>query len=269
MDRWRLYNGVLVPDLPPHIDPAPKKDELRSAIKKSGAYFARWSSGWDGPKGCFWYVIKDRYIALEEFGSKVRYQLRKALGACEVRPVEAGFVAQKGYGVYKAAFGRYKGALVQPVDEERFVAGVMQSVNAEWWGLFHQGRLIGYAQNRIFGDVCNYSVVKLHPDFFHLGPGYALFFEMDRHYLKERGFWYVYDGARSLAHQSGVQEFLIKKLGFRKAYAKLELLYAPEVAAAVAALYPLRRLIGSLPGSAARRLQILLAHEEIRRQMCS
>ena len=43
-----------------------------------------------------------------------------------------------------------------------------------------------------------------------------------KQYLNENNFRYVNDGAKSMSHDTNIQEFLIKKFKFRKAYCQLQ-----------------------------------------------
>jgi hypothetical protein len=89
---------------------------------------------------------------------------------------------------------------------------------------------------------------------------------MNRHYLEERKFRYVSDGARSLSHDTQIHDFLESKFGFRKAYARLHVVYAPWLDASVAAAFPFRNLIKKMPFSPFKKASILLKQEEIRRE---
>lgn len=125
-----------------------------------------------------------------------------------------------------------------------------------------QGRLIAFAQNLIFGKTeVNYSVLKFDPEFLKLYPSYALIHTMNRHYLQEEGFEYVNDGYRSILHDTNVQEFLIEKFGFEKAYTNLHLHYRQALRILMLASYPFRRSLSCLD----RRLQAMYRLEECRR----
>jgi len=45
--RWKIYQGVLIPDKPPHINVKISLKEARYLLKISGAYFIRWANNWD------------------------------------------------------------------------------------------------------------------------------------------------------------------------------------------------------------------------------
>lgn len=89
---------------------------------------------------------------------------------------------------------------------------------------------------------------------------------MNRYYLEDRGCQYLSDGARSLSHTTQIHDFLESKFGFRKAYARLHVVYTPWLGIVVATFYPLRKLICKVPYGPFKKASILLRQEEIRRQ---
>ena len=66
---------------------------------------------------------------------------------------------------------------------------------------------------------------------------------MNRHYLEERKVKYVNDGARTITNHSNIQNFLIEKFNFRKAYCRLEIKYKWWLDFAIECLYPFRKII--------------------------
>ena len=125
--------------------------------------------------------------------------------------------------------------------------------------------MIGYSQNRISEDYCDYSTIKFHPNYLNLYPSYALFFTMNQYYLNERKFKYVNDGARSISHDTNIQSFLIDKFKFRKAFCKLNISYHPMIRYIVLVLYPFYSIIRLLRFGPFVKLYILLFQEKIRR----
>jgi hypothetical protein len=56
---------------------------------------------------------------------------------------------------------------------------------------------------------------------------YALLYTMNEYYLAQEGFQYVNTGFRSIYHDTGHQEFLMKKFGFEMARTRLHLHFRP------------------------------------------
>ena len=261
---WKYYQSTLIPVTRPHIEINLNKIESKELLKISGAYFLRWTNEWDRKGGEFWYVIKDEKEDLSDYKSKVRNQIKKGLKNCRVEMVDNRVIAENGYEVYSSAFSRYK-TVSKHISEEYFKKSILNSKDLDFWGVYYKNKLIAYAQNQIYNNVCNYSTIKFHPDFFKFYPSYALIYEMNRYYLNEMNFLYVSDGARSIAHQTNIQNFLIQKFRFRKAYCKLNIYYRKDLEVVVKMLYPIRKILIKIDNKLFQKLNILLKQEEIRR----
>ena len=119
--------------------------------------------------------------------------------------------------------------------------------------------MVAYSINIIEGEVVSYSSVKFDPCYVREYSGYALFYKMSDYYLADKKFTYINDGARCISHDTNIQEHLIKKHGFRKAYCHLHVLYHPIVILGVLILFPFRSLFGG------GKVKSVLIQEGIRR----
>lgn len=266
--KWKNYQNVLMPDAPPHIEIDISEDKIKELIKKENVYFARWISKWDIEKSCFWYVIKDKKEDINDYKSKIRNQIRKGLKNCKAELIDKNIVADQGYEVYMSAFKRYK-TFLKPLTKKEFIESVLKSNdNIDYWGVFYNNKLIAYSQNIMQYNVCNYSVTKFHPGYLKYRPSEALFFMMNQYYLNKKNVLYVSDGARSLSHQTNIQDFLIQKFKFRKAYCKLNIVYRKDIELLVNILFPFRKFIYKSENKIFQKLSVLLKHEEIRRGIC-
>lgn len=72
-------------------------------------------------------------------------------------------------------------------------------------------------------------------------PYFGLLYEMNHYYLVECKCDYVSDGWRSITNHSGIQPFLEKNFGFRKAYVRMKLHYSMLFGLAVRILFPIRK----------------------------
>ena len=88
---------------------------------------------------------------------------------------------------------------------------------------------------------------------------------MNQHYLNERNFRYVNDGARSISHKTNIQSYLIQKFKFRKAYCKLNIVYSKRIEVLINIIYPMRSLIRYLRIGPFIKINILVEQERIRR----
>lgn len=264
--RWYPYQGILLPKTPPHQEIVLSKKEQGELLQKSQTYLLRWISDWDGAKSEFWYVIKDRFDGLDELSSNTRSKVRRGLKNCSVLKVLPEDIAQDGYEIYVSAMNNYKTNL-NIVSEKEFRNNKVNSENYDIWAVYEKdtGKMIAYSSNRIQENSCNYTEIKFHPKYLKLYPSYALFYEMNRYYLEEKNFLYVNDGARSIAHETNIQSFLIDKFKFRKAYCRLNIAYRKDIAIIVKVLYPFKTVISKLDFSIANKIVVLLKQEEIRR----
>jgi len=264
--KWYFYQGMFLPKNPPHQKIVLSKNEQSELLKKSKAYLLRWTSDWDGVKSEFWYVIKDCFGGLDELSSNTRSKVRRGLKNCRVLKVLPEDIAQNGYEVYVSAMNNYKTNL-NIISEKEFRKNKGNSDNYDTWAVYEKdtGKMIAYSSNIIQENSCNYTEIKFHPKYLKLYPSYALFYEMNRYYLEEKNFLYVNDGARSIAHETNIQSFLIDKFKFRKAYCRLNISYRWDVKLAIKLLYPLKAIIDKIDYPVINKIAVMLKQEKIRR----
>jgi hypothetical protein len=265
--EWRMYNNVLMPYVPPHVPVNPGESEISELLKRSGAYMLRWISDWGSQESEFWYIIKDTFGGMDELTCKVRNNVRRGFKKCEVMQLDAAFLAENAYGVYVRAFERYK---KNPLPEKEFkneLYKLGKEPGREFWGVFakQERKLIAYTQCRIHGNVCHYLATRYDPRFFNLLPSYAKIYAMNEYYLKENKLLYISNGARPIEHQTNVQEFLINNFNFRKVYCRLNLAYDFKFKIAVNLLYPFRKIFEKSSHNIARKIEVFLLQEAIRR----
>jgi hypothetical protein len=262
--EWYYYQGALLPRVPPHYEVNLTSKEQKELLKKSKALFLRYTNEWDRDGGEFWYVIKDKKEGLDSYKSKIRNQIKKGLNNCIVKKVDKEIIADSGYEVYKEAFNGYN-TFHKPIPEDRFKKSILSS-NDEFWAVYDkEDILIAYGNNFIEESVCQYNSMKFNPNYLKLYPSYALIYEMNSYYLNEMNILYVNDGARSIAHNTNIQDFLIQKFNFRRAYCRLNVVYRKDIDILIKLLYPLRKLIYIFNNNIFDKISILLKQEEIRR----
>lgn len=263
---WHSYQGALLPKTPPHEDIYLTKEEQIELLKLSRAYFLRYNSHWDcEEKSEFWYIIKDEEENLEQYSSNNRTQIRKGLKNCIVKKVTAQEIAENGYSAYIEAFKNYKTDL-QPSSKKQFYNNHIDCKN-DFFAVYEkdENKMIAYSQNIIQDNMVNYSTIKFHPDYLKLYPSYALFYIMNQYYINEKKYLYVSDGARSISHDTNIQDFLIQKFHFRKAYCRLNIVYRDDVGLLVNALYPFKTFFAMFDNKYFKKILVLLKHEEIRK----
>ena len=264
MKTWRKYNGALIPSTPPHF----KVDDssLEKKILEENVFFARWTTDFDCKKETeFWYVICDEKLEISDYSKNTRNQIRRGLRNCEVKLINKEIVLKEGFESYNAAFLKYNTHLSAKSEKEFHQEIKVLGIDWEFWGIYNNGNMIGYCQNKISDSTCDYSTIKFHPDYLNLYPSYALFYTMNHYYLNIKGFKYVNDGARSISHETNVQSFLIQKFKFRKAYCKLNIIYSQKIKLLLSIIYPLKFLFALLKFGPFVKINILINQEKIRR----
>ena len=262
MKDWRKYNGALIPSLPPHVEV--EMTGIMKNIHSEEAYFARWTTDFDCKKETeFWYVICDETLEIEDYSKNTRSKIRRGLKNCEVKLINKEIVLKEGFESYNAAFLRYNTYLSAKSEKDFHQEINVLGLDWEFWGIYNNGNMIGYCQNKISDSTCDYSTIKFHPDYLNLYPSYGLFYSMNYYYLNKKGIKYVNDGARSISHETNIQSFLIQKFKFRKAYCKLTIIYSPKIKFALTIIYPFKSLICLLKFGPFIKINILINQEKI------
>jgi len=262
MTVWRKYNGAILPEFPPHL--IVETEHLDREIKENRVFLARWISDFDcGEKTRFWHVICDCKIGLSDYSRNTRSKINRGLRHSEVRIIDVNTIIHFGYDVYISAFNTYKTYLKAKTKEE-FIQQIKKTQSDwEFWGVFFEGVLIAYSKNKIVDSYCEYASLKFHPDYLKYYSSYALVYSMNNYYLNEREFKYVDNGARSISHDTNIQDFLIQKFKFRKAYCQLHVLYNKYIRIIISILYPFRFLLKFIKIGPFRQINIVLYQEEI------
>ena len=109
----------------------------------------------------------------------------------------------------------------------------------------NKNELVAFAINHIEDNCCNYQTLKAYPEALKNYVYYAPIYKMNKYYLQNKKLSYVYDGARSITEHSNIQQFLIQKFNFRKAYCSIKITYCWWLKIAVKIIYPFRTLVNN------------------------
>lgn len=264
--RWYYYQGALLPRVPPHHEIYLTLSEEQELIKKSKALFLRYTNEWNRGDSNFWYVIKDDFGGMEELSANTRNKIRRGQKRNDVKQVDAEYIAQYGYEVYKCAFEKYD-TFINPISFKDFQSHMLTKEGYEYWAVIDKQtrKLVAYSENFLEDNMCHYNTIKFHPDYLKNYTSYVLFYEMNQYYLHNKKMRYVNDGARSISHNTDVQDFLIHKFKFKKVYVKLNIVYRYDIGYAVKLLYPLKGIIRKINHPLANKISVILAQESIRR----
>lgn len=265
---WRLHHGVLIPLGMPHALPLITAQEIRQTLIQHRAFLVRWEESFDQQgQGEWWHIIKDAPETLETLSSNTRSKVRRGLKKTISKPTSREVILNEGYEVYRSAFDRYDTfeAMFSPSQFREAVAAL--PAETEFWEARNHetGALVAFSENLVRDEACFYNTMWFQPEALKAYAGYALIHEMNKHYLNERGLRYVSDGARSISHDTNIHDFLEQKFGFRRAYARLRVVYFPGVGAAVRLLYPFRQWFAGRSSGVFQKIAVLLEQERIRR----
>lgn len=243
------------------------KEDAVSLLRNLKGSMVRWTSGFQTNIAISdWYaVICDQFIPLDAMKSSHRYKVNRGLNNCEVRRIEAEYLAQYGYDVYLNAMKGYQNNENIIIPETSFSRNIRDLKVYEdifhLWGCFYKDKLIAYTHIYVYGDIeANYSTIKFHPEYLKLYPSEALFYTLNSFYLDNK-VAYVNDGFRSILHSTNIQEFLIRKFNFKKQSTKLNIIYKFPYSIFIKGTYPIMRKIAGIN----KRLDSLYELERIRK----
>jgi hypothetical protein len=266
---WVSYDRMIVPIGPIITDYSISDDHAHRLLKKfPGALMVRYTDGSLRPNGGEdWYaVICDSFKELGAYRHESKREIKRGLENCEVRQVDAGFIADYGYEVYASAFSRYQN-VIKPMGKNDFIKLVGATQNFDdiydYWAVFYRNKLIAYSLVAIYGgEEAAISVVKCIPEYFKFYPYNALFYSMTKYYLQYKSLHYLNAGFKSIYHNTNMHEYLIKRLSFKKVYLNLGIIYHRLFSYFIKLTYPFR---GTLSKSS-HKLKTLYMLEDIRKK---
>ncbi|MCL2330213.1 MAG: hypothetical protein FWC56_02815 [Phycisphaerae bacterium] len=233
--------------------------------RKLKSFVIRWTNGFVDQETSWHAVICDTFTSLEEYSSKHRYKINRGLKNFRVERVDAAYIKEHGYPIYRKAHDRYRSAS-HLWTEKQFVEHVAQDEPFDdivhYWGVFAESELIVFAIVDIYGTTeASYVLTKADPEFLRLYPIYAMIHVMKEYYLATHKFSYINDGWKSIRHETNFQDLLIDVFRFRKAYTQLHVAYRFPLSLGVRVAYPFRSILSRLD----ERVAALLSLEECTR----
>lgn len=220
---------------------------------------------WDcGTETNFWDIIKTEYSPKTDYSKKVRKYIEKANAKFEIGLISKLRMKNEGYDVYVSAHAAYK-VKGFVMTREAFVSMIDNySDKHDFWGCID--RETGILQAYSIACNCDSYILfessKANPAYLpKFYPMYGLYDARNKYYLSCKKVMYVDSGARTITEHSNVQDFLIEKIGFRKAYNNMHIHYTPTIGLAVKMLYPFRNF-QLMPNS----VRNVLKFEEISRE---
>ena len=265
---WRKYHGAIIPWEPPHFNFNLSTEQVSNDIKIHKAFFARWTTDFDSEKKSdFWYIINDKKLSFNDYSRNTKSKINRGLKKFNVKIISKTELISQGYCVYEKALKRYD-VVLKKNSEIEFVNEIKSLGNSwQFWGVYSKKNniLVAFSLNRIVDDYCDYSTVKLDPDYLRDYSSYVLYYSMNKYYLNENNFKYINNGTRSISHQTNIHDFLIDKFKFRKAYCNIQVVYSPFFNTLVRYLLPVRSFFSLIPLDFFRKIYVVLHQEEIRK----
>lgn len=260
---WIEYNRALIPAPATPCFVHLNHDKAKALLRNSGALLIRYASDPSSHETEWWNVVCDKYD-IQKLSSNTRSKINRSKKMCSVKNIDAEWIAFNGYECYLNAYNRY--ANMTPHSKEEFQDVIIKTVGGpfEYWGVFVGDQLAGYCQCIIEGNVVATNVFKYDPSYLKHYTSYALIDNLLTHFVFEQG-KRMSNGARSIAHDTNTQDFLLK-FNFQRQYCHLNIVYQPLLSLAVQTLYPFRKLIDFLPDKAnINKVRSLLLQEKLHR----
>ena len=133
--KWSLYQNVLIPNVPPHINIELNDNEVKNLLKQYNPYFIRTTSDFDSDiKYPFYYVVRFDKISIDELSKNTRSKIRRGFKHCNVEKVEQinDDIIEGMYDTYINAFKRYKNMYIHVINKDLFKQQILNS-NYDIW----------------------------------------------------------------------------------------------------------------------------------------
>ena len=231
-----------------------EKEYLKErGIKKPDqkSFFAQYITAFDVEEQTdWWFTIKDDEYDLSKLQSKKRYEITKAHKFCvseEIKPLE---VIEELFECYKESFAaypeRYRPKEILFEDFNKHIKNLVETGNCEFYAtrFIETGRIIGFLIINHKGNFIGLVQQKTNPFYEKYNSNASLIDFVLTKYNEQLkiGNCIFTNGSRSIKHETNFNAYLEKYFGFRKAYAKLRVVYKFPFGIIVKLLKPFRKL---------------------------
>ena len=219
---WVKEGAFLIPLNMPHAVAEVDRSKVKQVLKESGALVARWVAKWDCEETGWWYTCCDQkdYDLPLISSSRGKRGIKKGLKNCTVRRVKVKEFIEKAYPIYSNALISYGEPSPSKEEYKKEILSKSNYKGCEYWGAFVEEEMIAFSTCIVLDNSVSLGSTKSNPDFNKISPNNALFYEITKYYLTERGLGYVSNGSRTLLHPTTINDFLIR-MNFRKIYCQL------------------------------------------------
>lgn len=262
--KFENYRHALIWSGAIHEEPQLSEAEAKFLIRNSSSWMLRNLYDFDCQEETnFWYIIKDSYSE-SDYSKKVRKYIDKANAKFEIRKISRDKMMDEGFDVYDKAHEHYSVDDGFRLNRENFLHEIqgMSEVEYDFWGCIDRETdiLQAYCICHVHDDMCWFKYSRANPEFLpKYYPMYGLYDARHKYYLQKEKLKYVLTSARSITEHSNIQNFLIEKFGYRKAYCRLKIYYVQWLNLLVNISYPFRRFVPYRP------IRNLLAFEYLNR----
>lgn len=214
----------------------------------------------------FWYVVRDKAMEIDDYPSKKdRQQIRRSLKAYDIKKVDIEEMGRVGYQVFYENWLRFPERHRPKLESKEAFESylhVQEARGVEFWVGYstETGEAVMWETVYVTGSMAVEERERLSYRYKQHYPTYGLNHVIANYYLQERGLRYVVAGVRTATEHSNVQDFLLKKMGFRKAYCKLKVWLRFPFNLIVPCAYPFRKLLPR--GSNLRSLLMLVQYSK-------
>jgi len=238
---WMKYHGALISAAAMPVYTDFTYDEATQLLKKTGALFVRYETeAVNSPTD--WWAIVCRHYDFKHVSANTRSKIRRGTQRLEIKQVSPEWLSQQGYECHVRCYQRYKHA--KPKSRQAFNAFIKslrgQSI-FDIWACTKNEELLGYIICLVEGNGVFMHTIDITPAALREYASYAMIHRILECYVNENGLA-VSNGSRSISHETNMQDFLCK-LGFKREYAELHVVYRPHIKLLVNLLYPFRRFL--------------------------
>ncbi len=249
IEGWEYYNHAAIPLTPPHVAPdlRPLEDGRIWRMDGKRPLLAKYETDWDCTADTgWWHLIREAPFSLETLKRSPRQNIRRALKLVEVVRIDAATHVNELWQCRHAAFSGYKLASNEGTREQfELECRCARESGMEYWGGRERtsGKLIGFISVSPRSGWAKICAAKFDPRYLRLRASDALYASVLGHYLNERGCSFISSGSRSINHVTNTQAYKEEHFGYRKAYCRLHIVYAPRIRWLMRLIYPFRRLV--------------------------
>lgn len=226
---------------------------IEHGLEKSDqkAFFAQYITEFDVAEPTeWWFTIKDDEYDLSKLKSKKRYEITKANKFCSAEEINPLDCIEELFDCFKESFTaypeRYKPKEINFEDFSKYIQNLHQFDENEFYvtRFIETNKIIGFLIINHKAQFIGLTQQKTNPFYEKYNSNASLIDFVLTKYNEQlkTGNCIFTNGSRSIKHETNFNAYLEKYFGFRKAYAKLRVVYKFPFGIIVKLLKPFRKL---------------------------